>query len=310
MVRPRPLPTGLPMWLVVDWSRVVRDPLDLLRAVPLIGAVVTVLVGETAHTAELLGAFLLVLAPRVLNVQRPFDLVFQLGMNLAVWGNVLALFDHVYGYDKVVHFMLPCGTALLLYITLCHLRVVPDLSEDAGLHDRVAMVLVTLAFGLTVGGIFEMWEWFSNTVFGTEMFVTYGDSVGDLIDDLLGALAGGMILLLWTGRGWSTWRTPGAVLRGVEPMPTGPPDRGADRLARFGDALAACGRRAGMRTSARARTRCCRASRPASGSPCSPAPARSRARSTRSSRWPCRSRRGARWWAPTPSPATRRSPAR
>ena len=109
-------------------------------------------------------------------------------MNLAVWGNVLALFDHVYGYDKVVHFMLPCGTAMLLYITLCHLRVVPDLSEDAGLHDRVAMVLVTLAFGLTVGGIFEMWEWFSNTVFGTEMFVTYGDSVGDLIDDLLGAL--------------------------------------------------------------------------------------------------------------------------
>jgi hypothetical protein len=81
-----------------------------------------------------------VLAPRVLNVQRPFDLVFQLGMNLAVWGNVLALFDHVYGYDKVVHFMLPCGTAMLLYITLCHLRVVPDLSEDAALHDRVAMV--------------------------------------------------------------------------------------------------------------------------------------------------------------------------
>ena len=57
-----------------------------------------------------------------------------------MWGNVLALFDHVYGYDKVVHFMLPCGTAMLLYITLCHLRVVPDLSEDAALHDRVAMV--------------------------------------------------------------------------------------------------------------------------------------------------------------------------
>ena len=50
VVRPRPLPTGLPMWLVGDWGRVVRDPLDLLRAVPLIGAVVTVLVGETAHT--------------------------------------------------------------------------------------------------------------------------------------------------------------------------------------------------------------------------------------------------------------------
>jgi hypothetical protein len=238
VVRPRPLPTNLPKWLVGDWSRVVRDPLDLLRLAPLIGAITTLIVGDTTHTGELVGAFLIVLAPRVLNVQRPFDLVFQLGMNLAVWGNVFGLFDKIYGYDKVVHFILPCGSAMMLYIALCHLRLVPDLSQDAGLHDRVAMVLVTLAFGLTVGGIFEMWEWFSNTVFGTEMFVTYGDSIGDLIDDTLGALAGGAILLFWTGRGWGTWRTPGAALRGEEPLPSAPPDRDKDLLSRFGDRLA------------------------------------------------------------------------
>jgi hypothetical protein len=46
VVRPRPLPTGLPMWLVGDWNRVVRDSLDLLRAVPLIGALATVIVGS------------------------------------------------------------------------------------------------------------------------------------------------------------------------------------------------------------------------------------------------------------------------
>jgi hypothetical protein len=238
VVRPTPAPTGLPKWLVGDWNRVVRDPLDLFRLVPLVGAIVTVIVGETAHTPELVGAFVVSLAPRVLNVQRPFDLVFQLGMNLAVWGNVLGLFDAVYGYDKVVHFVLPCGAAMMLYIALCHLRLVPDLSEDAGLHDRIAMVLLTLAFGLTVGGIFEMWEWFSNTAFGTDMYVSYGDSIGDLIDDTLGALAGGMILLFWTGRGWGTWRIPGAALQGLEPMPAAPPDRDRDLLMRFGDRLA------------------------------------------------------------------------
>jgi hypothetical protein len=238
VVRPKPMPTNLPKWLVGDWNRVIRDPLDLLRLAPLIGAIVTVIVGDTTHTAELAGAFLIVLAPRVLNVQRPFDLIFQLGMNLALWGNVFGLFDLIYGYDKVVHFILPCGAAMLLYIALCHLRLVPDLSEDAGLHDRVAMVLVTLAFGLTVGGIFEIWEWFSNTAFGTHMFVSYGDSIGDLIDDALGALMGGVILLFWTGRGWGTWRVPGAALRGVEPMPTAPPDRDADLLTRFGDRVA------------------------------------------------------------------------
>ena len=238
VVRPKPMPTNLPKWLVGDWNRVIRDPLDLLRLAPLIGAITTLIVGDTTHTGELVGAFLLVLAPRVLNVQRPFDLIFQLGINLALWGNVFKLFDQIYGYDKVVHFILPCGSAMMLYIALCHLRLVPDLSEDAGLHDRVAMVLVTLAFGLTVGGIFEMWEWFSNKVFGTEMFVTYGDSIGDLIDDTLGALAGAAILLFWTGRGWGTWRTPGAALRGKEPMPTAPPDRDKDMLSRFGDRLA------------------------------------------------------------------------
>jgi hypothetical protein len=123
---------------------------------------------------------------------------------------------------------------MLLYVALCHLRLVPDLSEDAGLHDRVAMILVALAFGLTVGGIFEIWEWFSNSALGTNMFVSYGDSIGDLIDDTLGALMGGVILLFWTGRGWGTWRTAGAALRGVEPMPTAPPNRHADLLARFG----------------------------------------------------------------------------
>jgi hypothetical protein len=238
VVRPTPVPTNLPKWLVGDWGRIIRDPLDLLRLVPLIGAIVTVALGQTAHTPELAGAFVIGLAPRVLNVQRPFDLVFQLGMNLAVWGNVLGLFDAIYGYDKVVHFVLPCGSAMMLYIALCHLRLVPDLSEDAGLHDRFAMVLLTLAFGLTVGGIFEMWEWFSNTVFGTAMYVSYGDSIGDLIDDTAGAFAGGLILLFWTGRGWGTWRIPGAALRGREPVPTAPPDRGSDRLMRFGEWLA------------------------------------------------------------------------
>ena len=114
------MPTNLPKWLVGDWNRVVRDPLDLLRLVPLVGAVISIVIGETTHTVEMFGGFLVVLVPRILNVQRPFDLIFQLGMNLALWGNVFGLFDAIYGYDKVVHFLLPCGSAMMAYIALCH----------------------------------------------------------------------------------------------------------------------------------------------------------------------------------------------
>jgi hypothetical protein len=35
VVRPKPMPTNLPKWLVGDWNRVIRDPLDLLRLAPL-----------------------------------------------------------------------------------------------------------------------------------------------------------------------------------------------------------------------------------------------------------------------------------
>ena len=238
IVRPKPQPTNLPYWLVGDWNRVIRDPLDLLRLAPLAGAILSIVLGETTHTVEMFGGFLVVLAPRVFNVQRPFDLVFQIGMNLALWGNVFGLFDSICAYDKIVHFLLPCGAAMMLYIALTHLRLVPDLTDDAGLHDRLAMVVITFAFGMTAGGIFEIWEWFSNTVFGTEMFVTYGDSIGDLIDDTLGAFAGAVFLLIWTGREWRTWRAPGAALRGEEPMPPAPSDRDADALTRLGDRLA------------------------------------------------------------------------
>ena len=232
----RPMPSDLPKWLVGDWNRVIRDPLDLLRLVPLIGGIVTLIVGDHEYTGALFGTFLLLLAPRILNVPRPFDLMFQLGMNLALWGNVVGLFDDIYGYDKVVHFILPCGSSMLLYIVITRLRIVPDLSHDNALHNRAAMVLFTLMFGLLTGGIFEIWEWFSNTVFGTHMYVSYGDSIGDLIDDGLGALIGGVFLLVWADRGWGTWRTPGAVLTGEEPMPAAP-DLDSDPLVRFGERL-------------------------------------------------------------------------
>src|SRR5215213_10016019 len=45
VVRPTPPPTNLPKWFVGDWNRVIRDPLDVLRLAPLIGALVTIVLG-------------------------------------------------------------------------------------------------------------------------------------------------------------------------------------------------------------------------------------------------------------------------
>jgi Phage integrase family len=47
------MPTNPPKWPAGDRNRVIRDPLDLLRLAPLIGAIVTLIVGDTTHTGEL-----------------------------------------------------------------------------------------------------------------------------------------------------------------------------------------------------------------------------------------------------------------
>ena len=190
-----------------DWGRLVRDPLDLLRLALLAGAFVTLAVGPREQSFRLLLTFLLVLVPRALDAPRPFDLGFIAAMSFQAWGNVFGAFDTVYGYDKIVHFLLPCSTSALAYLALVRLRVVPDFEAERGLHQRTGIVLLTGAFGLTLGGgLYEIYEWFADSVLGAHLYVSYGDSIGDLTDDMFGALAGGALILLWDALGGASRR--------------------------------------------------------------------------------------------------------
>lgn len=119
--------------LLGDWSRLVRDPLDLLRLAFLLGAVVALVLGHLEPSLRLLLTFLAAVLARAIDLPRPFDLVFLLGMALQAFGNVLGAFDHVYGYDKVVHFTLPAAMSTLLYLLAIRLRVLPDLSRESGI---------------------------------------------------------------------------------------------------------------------------------------------------------------------------------
>ncbi len=195
-----------PRWLVGEWGPWIRDPLDLLRLALLAGAVVTAAVGPRAESVRLVLTFAVLLLPRFLDAPRPFDLAFIGGMYLQAWGNVFNVFADVYGYDKIVHFALPAGLSALLYLALIRLEIVPDLSAESGVHNRLAMVLLTFAFGFTVGGFYDTYEWFAIKVLGEGLFANYGDTIGDLTDDALGALLGGVLIVLWDQRGWGTRR--------------------------------------------------------------------------------------------------------
>lgn len=189
-----------------DWNPWVRDPIDVLRATFFVGAVIFAVTGHFGAAVRMGLTFVLVVGVRLVQLPRPFDLGFLVGMALQAWGNGLGLFTHWPWWDVVVHFVLPFFTAPALYILLARLEVVPDLDEDTEAHHYLGILLVTFALGLTVGAIYEMYEWFDDTVFGAHLHVGYDDTIADLFDDALASLGGGALLVWWATHGWGTTR--------------------------------------------------------------------------------------------------------
>lgn len=206
---PRLGPFDLRRLLLGDWNDVVRDPIDLLRGTLLLGAIGMAAAGDYLAALRLVGAFAVVLLARALDPPRATDLVFTIGMGLQAWGNALGLFEAWPWYNKVVHFVLPFGSAPLLYVLLARLDAVCSMEEPCVPRQSAGIVLVTLALGFTAGGLYEVWEWFIHHALDAPIYVSYDDTVTDMVDNALGSLAGGLVLLLWARRGWGTRRRAG-----------------------------------------------------------------------------------------------------
>lgn len=189
-----------------DWTPVVRDPLDLLRGVFVVGAVA---LAAAAHSgaAPLAVAAAAVVAVRFLDLPRLFDLAFILAMALTGWGEALRLYDRFGYYDVFVHFLVPLFGAPCVYIALARLDTLPDPADAYGSKRHLAGIfVVTLALGLAIGAVWEILEWTSDTTLGSNLSLGESDTIGDLVADGAGALCGGLLLLAWTVLGWGTVR--------------------------------------------------------------------------------------------------------
>jgi len=188
-----------------DWGRVIRDPLDLLRATFLASAIAAALLGDLEDAVRLGGTFLIVLVARHLALPRPFDLALIVGMALQAFGNSLGIFTSFGAYDLVVHFVNSLAVAPTLYLLLVRLEVVPDLADARG-RRQLGIFLITFMLGMSVGAIYEIYEWVADHWLGGNLKVGYTDTISDLVDDGLAALAAGAFLMLWAQRGWTTTR--------------------------------------------------------------------------------------------------------
>jgi hypothetical protein len=188
----------------------VRDPLDILRATFPAGVAGYLLAGNAHGATNLAVAGAAVLVARVVNLPRLYDLCFVLAMALTGWGEALRLYDAFPWYDNLVHFLVPLLGAPVVYIAMARLDVLPDPKDDTNGRHYVGIFVVTLSFGLAIGAVWEIVEWSSDRILGSQLSLGNADTIGDLVADGLGALLGALLLVVWSAYGWgSVRRIPG-----------------------------------------------------------------------------------------------------
>lgn len=193
-----------------DWTPVVRDGIDVLRLVILGGALAYAVAGRPGAASLLAALGAVTVVARLVNLPRVYDLCLTAGMALQGFGETFGLYDQFVRFDDLVHFTLPMLTAPVVYIALARLDVVPDPRDETHLRHYVGIAVVTAALGISIGALWEIYEWRSDAWLGTALSEGNDDTNGDLVRDTLGSLVGAALLVAWARFGWgSVRRIPG-----------------------------------------------------------------------------------------------------
>jgi hypothetical protein len=193
-----------------DWNPWIRDPIDVLRVLLVVGALGFLIAGDPSGAALLGGAGVLAWAVRPLLLPRAYDAAFVVALTLQAAGEALGAYDAIPWFDNVAHFTLPFFLAPTLYVALARADVVPDPKDETYTRHYVGMFVVAFSLGVALGGIWEIWEWVSDHSFGSSLQLGNDDTVGDLVADTAGSLCGALLLVVWARYGWgSVRRIPG-----------------------------------------------------------------------------------------------------
>jgi hypothetical protein len=189
-----------------DWSRPVRDPLDVLRLLYGAAAVAFAAAGDAAGAFNLGPAFAVLVGARFANLPRVYDLAVIVALAFTQGGEALNLYDAFPRYDRVVHVLVPMLSSQVFYLCLARLEVMPDPRQETLPRHEAGMFVAVFSLGLAVGALWEIFEWTSDGLFASNLSEGNTDTVGDLIADAAGSLAGGALMVLWSKRGWGSVR--------------------------------------------------------------------------------------------------------
>ncbi len=169
---------------VTDWLA------DAVRAIAIVVVLVSLFTLPFTDFAVLSMALPAVMLSRMIGLRSGLDLVTCVTVFVAAGSNVLDLYRAWTGWDLVVHAV--C-TGVLAAVALV-------LLDDGGVvtptgRRRTPIVLATAA-GLALSAVWEFVEWVGYRFITDAIFVTYDDTIGDMMAGGFGALVAGV----WASR--------------------------------------------------------------------------------------------------------------
>ncbi|QLD13205.1 hypothetical protein HW566_04590 [Microbacterium oleivorans] len=181
--------------MVENFLRPARSPsavaADAVRVAGLLSVVVAAVWFDLTDAGILALALPALVVPRFVGVRPAFDIVCGLTVLIAAWSNVVDLYRGLPAWDIPMHLVCTAVLAALGYIAAARLDVVP-LPEAESFRRRTAVVVTTM-LGLAFSAVWEMVEWVGKAFVDT-VYVTYDDTIGDMVVGGLGAVVAGLVV--------------------------------------------------------------------------------------------------------------------
>lgn len=166
---------------VTDWLA------DLVRAVAIVVVIVSLFTLPFTDFAVLSMSLPAVMLSRMIGLRSGLDLITCVTVFVAAGSNVIDLYRAWTGWDLVVHLACTGVLAAVALVLLEDARVIAPTGRR-----RTPIVLATIT-GLALSAVWEMVEWFGYRFITDAIFVTYDDTIGDMMAGGAGALVAGVL---------------------------------------------------------------------------------------------------------------------
>lgn len=169
-----------------EWA---ADGLRVVGVLAVIAAAVWLKPTDAGIAALALPALML---PRMLGLRPWFDVVACVVVLVAAWSNVLDLYRTITGWDLLLHGVCTGVLAIVLAVVIERTGVAA-LTRDAGVRPRTPLVMLPL-LALAISAVWEMIEWVGWAFLSDDIFVTYQDTIGDMVLGGVGGVLAGVLL--------------------------------------------------------------------------------------------------------------------